>query len=69
MVLSVFVTLAVTLAAAYVIYRIASRAWKSAEVNDKLDEVDALNENYEKVKDLNIDEVREKQKKLKEVLK
>lgn len=69
MVLSVFVSLAVALIAAYAIYRVASRAWKNAEVDDKLDEVDTLNENYERVKDLDVNEVKEKKKRLRKILK
>jgi len=68
MVLSTFLTLAIVLGAGYLIYRVAKRALTRVDVDDTLDKVDALNDNYDRVKDIDLDEVREKQKKVDEVI-
>lgn len=59
----------VGLIAARLIYSFAKDGWNSSDVDEKLEDIDVLNENYERVKDIDTDELQEKQDKLDEVLK
>lgn len=66
--LSLFTMAVVVFGGGFLIYRVARKAWRKADVAEKQDELDALHENYEGLKGVNTKTVQKERQKIKDVL-
>lgn len=66
--LSLFMMGVVVLGGGYIIYKVARKAWRKADVSEKQAELDALHDNYESLKDVNPKTVQKERKKIKDIL-
>ena len=68
MVLSVALTLAVAVVAAWLIYKTANKAWKKADVQDKLEELEVEDKMASQVKGVNPEKAKRNREKVNKVL-
>lgn len=68
MYLSVVLTIAVVFFGSWAVYRYARKAWRKADVTDKLEEFDTSAENAERVKKVRPDQIEKNKDKVDRVL-